>query len=55
MSFGIGIKPSHCGNGLGKIITKLAIMESKKRFPNKPIVLKVRTWNERAINCYKSQ
>jgi len=45
VSFGIGIKPSHCGNGLGKIITKLAIMESKKRSPNKPIVLEVRTWN----------
>ncbi|MFL0248683.1 GNAT family N-acetyltransferase [Candidatus Clostridium stratigraminis] len=53
--FGIGIKPDFCGKGIGKIITKMALMESQKRFPNKPVILEVRTWNKRAVNCYKSQ
>lgn len=53
--FGIGINPNSCNKGIGKIITKLALMESEKRFPNKPVVLEVRTWNKRAVNCYKSQ
>lgn len=55
VSFGIGIKPDYCDKGLGKIITKMALIESNKRFPNKPVILEVRTWNERAVNCYKSQ
>lgn len=53
--FGIGIKPNFCGKGIGKIITKMALIESQKRFPNKPVILEVRTWNKRAVNCYKSQ
>ncbi|MBE6059201.1 MAG: GNAT family N-acetyltransferase [Clostridium sulfidigenes] len=53
--FGIGVKPNYCNKGIGKAITKMAIIESKKRFPDKPILLEVRTWNKRAINCYKSQ
>lgn len=53
--FGIGINPNYCGKGIGKIITNKALIESQKRFTNKPVVLEVRTWNERAINCYKSQ
>lgn len=55
MFFGIGVKPNYCNKGIGKAITKMAIIESKKRFPDKPILLEVRTWNKRAINCYKSQ
>ncbi|MPM66660.1 hypothetical protein SDC9_113570 [bioreactor metagenome] len=53
--FGIGINPNCCNKGMGKIITKMALEESEKRFPNKPVVLEVRTWNKRAVNCYKSQ
>jgi [ribosomal protein S18]-alanine N-acetyltransferase len=53
--FGIGINPSYCSKGIGKVITKMALLESEKRFPNKPMVLEVRTWNKRAVNCYKSQ
>lgn len=53
--FGIGLNPRMCGKGLGKIITKMAIEESKRRFKGKDIKLEVRTWNDRAINCYKSQ
>lgn len=53
--FGIGIKPKYCNKGIGKVITKMALIESQNRFPNKPVILEVRTWNKRAVNCYKSQ
>ncbi|MFR1709320.1 MAG: GNAT family N-acetyltransferase [Clostridium sp.] len=53
--FGIGIKPNYCSKGIGKVITKMALIESQNRFPNKPVILEVRTWNKRAVNCYKSR
>ena len=53
--FGIGINPKYCNKGIGKKITKLSLDECKVKFPNKPVILEVRTWNTRAINCYKSQ
>ena len=53
--FWIGIKSEYCNMGIGKIITKMALIESESRFPNKPIVLEVRAWNKRAIKCYQSQ
>ncbi|GAA0079024.1 GNAT family N-acetyltransferase [Clostridium sp. CTA-5] len=53
--FGIGINPKYCNKGFGKELTKLALNKCKIKFPNKPVILKVRTWNKRAINCYKSQ
>lgn len=53
--FGIGVNPNVCGIGIGKFITKMALIESQKRFPNKSVVLEVRTWNKRAVSCYKSQ
>lgn len=52
---GIGINPSCCSQGIGKMITKFALDECKIKYPNKPVVLEVRTWNERAVKCYKSQ
>jgi len=53
--FGIGVNPRVCGIGLGKRITEIALIESQNRFPNVPVVLEVRTWNKRAVCCYKSQ
>lgn len=53
--FGISIKSSYCNKGIGKVITKMALIESHNRFLNKPVTLEVRTWNKRAVNCYKSQ
>lgn len=51
---GIGLKPSLCGKGYGSNIMGLLIEECKRRFPNKIIALEVRSFNKRAINCYKS-
>lgn len=51
---GIGLAPSLCGKGRGKDIMKLLIAESKRRFPGCLVVLEVRSFNERAIKCYKN-
>lgn len=53
--FGIGVNPKYCNNGFGKTITKLSIENCREKYPNKNIILEVRTWNKRAINCYESQ
>ncbi len=53
--FGIGINPKYCNKGIGKTITKLALDQCKIKYRDKPVILEVRTWNTRAINCYKSQ
>lgn len=55
MFLGIGVNPKYCNQGIGKDIIKLALKKCKENFLNKPIILEVRTWNKRAINCYKSQ
>lgn len=49
---GIGIKPEFCGKGHGKRIMELLIQESLKRYVKHTIVLEVRSFNKRAINCY---
>lgn len=51
---GIGLKPSYCEKGHGKSIMKLLIEECKRKFPDIPIALEVRSFNKRAINCYKT-
>ena len=51
--FGIGVKPECCGQGYGQKMTVLASILSEALFPGKPMYLEVRTWNRRAIQCYK--
>ena len=51
--FGIGVRPDCCGRGYGQQMTRSACAISQSRFPGKPLYLEVRTWNERAINCYQ--
>ncbi|MGN1193321.1 MAG: GNAT family N-acetyltransferase [Dorea sp.] len=53
--FGIGVNPEYCNKGIGKSIIKSALEECRMKYPNKSIILEVRTWNIRAFNCYKSQ
>lgn len=50
---GIGLKPSLCGRGLGNTLMELVKTQCRKLYPNKNIVLEVRSFNERAIRCYK--
>lgn len=51
--FGIGVNPHLCGKGYGQEMIERMYAVSKKKFPGKPLYLEVRTWNERAINCYQ--
>jgi ribosomal protein S18 acetylase RimI-like enzyme len=51
--FGIGVNPDQCGRGYGAQMTEIAYQLSKKRWPDKYVYLEVRTWNARAVNCYK--
>ncbi len=50
---GIGLKASLCGKGLGNNVMELLKHECKLRYGSKKIVLEVRSFNERAIKCYK--
>lgn len=50
---GIGLKPSLCGQGLGNILMELLKQQCRELYPGIKIVLEVRSFNERAIKCYK--
>lgn len=50
---GVGLKPFLCGQGLGSTVMEVAKQQCSKRYPNKKIVLEVRSFNKRAIKCYK--
>ncbi|WP_102401841.1 GNAT family N-acetyltransferase [Haloimpatiens massiliensis] len=50
---GLALKPSLCGKGLGKVLMEILKQQCKKVYPDKKIVLEVRSFNERAIKCYK--
>lgn len=50
---GIGVNPAFCGRGYGQRILKEICELSKRRYPDKPLYLEVRIWNERAVRCYE--
>ena len=50
---GIGVNPVFCGQHYGRRILEEAYRISKGMYPEKPLYLEVRTWNMRAIMCYK--
>ena len=52
--FGIGVNPHLCGKGYGKEMIEKMYSISQEIFPGKPLYLEVRTWNKRAVNCYKN-
>ncbi|HHT14949.1 MAG: GNAT family N-acetyltransferase [Christensenellales bacterium] len=51
--FGIGVNPIYCNQGYGQKISDTACQISRRLYPEKPIHLKVRTWNIRAVKCYE--
>lgn len=53
ITIGLGLKPDLCGRGLGDKFMKLIISKSRQKFGEKKIILEVREFNKRAINCYK--
>ncbi|GKX67289.1 GNAT family N-acetyltransferase [Inconstantimicrobium mannanitabidum] len=52
VTVGLGLKPSLCGLGFGYVFMQLIKNECEKREYQK-IILEVRSFNKRAIKCYK--
>lgn len=50
---GIGLKPESCGLGFGAAIMNLLINTAKERKPDQTIAVEVRSFNLRALACYK--
>lgn len=50
---GIGVSPQFCGQGSGNYYLNKTLFEAKKRYPLNEIWVQVRSWNERAIKCYR--
>ena len=50
---GIGVKPELCSMGYGEKILRLACEIANEMYPDKILALNVRSWNKRAIACYK--
>ena len=53
VSIGIGVNPKFLNKGFGTHILLESCRLSKELYPEKPLCLEVRTWNERAIRCYE--
>lgn len=51
---GIGVDPVLCGKHYGRRMLEEAYHISKRLYPKKPLYLEVRTWNMRAVMCYKN-
>ena len=51
---GVGVDPVLCGKHYGRRILEEAYRISKRLYPEKPLYLEVRTWNMRAVKCYKN-
>ena len=51
---GVDVDPVLCGKHYGRSILEEAYHISKRLYPKKPLYLEVRTWNMRAVTCYKN-
>lgn len=51
---GIGVEPARCGQGVGRRMLRQAVQMAKQRWPDKRPYLVVRTWNVRAVRCYRA-
>lgn len=50
---GMGLRPDLCGKGLGTEVLKAVFRISESVYPEKPLSLAVRSWNQRAVRCYQ--
>ena len=53
IELGVGMKPEFCGRHQGKMFMELALAKIKELHFGLPILLSVRTFNQRAITCYQ--
>ncbi len=52
-SIGIAVKPELCSKGYGRQMLTICSEIAGNITPGKPLGLQVRTWNKRAVRCYK--
>ncbi|NSB13446.1 GNAT family N-acetyltransferase [Clostridium beijerinckii] len=50
---GVGLKPYLCGQRLGDTLMEIVKQQCANLYPSKIVALEVRSFNERAIKCYK--
>lgn len=50
---GIGLAPQFCGKGLGEYYLQKAVEKACETFAEKEIWVQVRSWNKRAVLCYR--
>lgn len=53
VTVGLGFCPEYCGKGAGGVLMELIKDCARARFQEKPLQLFVRTFNMRAIRCYR--
>ncbi|QAT51057.1 GNAT family N-acetyltransferase [Caproiciproducens sp. NJN-50] len=51
---GLGVRPDLCGLGYGRRIMGLVLREFFFRYPGRDLELEVRSFNRRAVSCYRS-
>ncbi|MFC0215544.1 GNAT family N-acetyltransferase [Paenibacillus chartarius] len=50
---GLGLRPDLCGGGRGVELTRLLVLEARRRSPGCTVDLEVLTWNIRATRAYE--
>lgn len=50
---GIGVAPWLCGRGLSSFCLNKTVAQAKIRYPDSEFWVQVRSWNERAVKCYR--
>lgn len=53
LTVGLGLCPDACGRGLGGPLMALIAREARRRFGHGTLILIVRSFNRRAIACYR--
>lgn len=53
VEIGMGMRPDLCGRGLGKAFVEAVTAYTLQQYPQKKLYLEVRTFNQRAMQCYQ--
>lgn len=50
---GVGMRPDYCGRGYGHFFVQAVVDLAKTEYPGRTLRLMVRTFNKRAVCCYR--
>lgn len=54
ITIGLGVRPEFCGKHFGTRMLTAVCEETAKQYPEIPLCLNVRSWNQRAMKCYQN-